>query len=145
MESISCTRSKQILSSSHTPPFVHRSTEVNSLLYSSSHRGDHLAGGLSQICFRVESLKTLRFFGLTHGRVCLAASAICLVTSCISSLIESMLLCIKLMNELTISDTAAWKEKVALESSALVQSIRVKVLRFSTQSVEISSLTEIGR
>ena len=41
---------------------------------------------LSQICFRVESLKNHRFLGFIQGRVCLTASVMCFDTSCISSM-----------------------------------------------------------
>ena len=89
-------------------------------------------------------MKNLRFLGFIQGKVRLAASVMCFDTSCISSLIESMLSCIELMKGLTTSDPAARKDRVAPESSALVQSIQVELLsEFSIKSVGISILTEV--
>ena len=53
---------------------------------------------LSQICFSVGSLKNLHFRGLKHGK---AASIKCFDTSCILSLIDSMLSCIELIAKWT--------------------------------------------
>ena len=72
-------------------------------------------------------MKNLRFLGFIQGKVGLAASVMCFDTSCISSLIESMLSCIKLMKGLTTSDTAAWKDRVAPESSVNSGGIIVRV------------------